>query len=54
MEPTKQFTCLTCEHDFESPAGLAQHVGLAHKECAACGETFSTVDALDEHTIENH
>lgn len=54
MVTTKQFTCITCEHDFESPAGLAQHVGIAHKECAACGATFETVAALDEHTIEKH
>lgn len=54
MVTTKEFTCITCDHDFESPAGLSQHVAVAHKECAACGDTFSTVDALDEHTIEHH
>lgn len=54
MVTTKTFTCITCEHDFESPAGLSQHVALAHKECAACGETFSTASALDEHTVEEH
>ena len=54
MVTTKEFTCITCDYDFESPAGLLQHVAVAHKECAACGETFSEMENLDEHTKANH
>lgn len=54
MVTTRSFTCITCDFEFDSPAGLAQHVALAHRECAACGETFETTDELDEHTHDNH
>lgn len=54
MPTTKHFVCKTCDIEFDSPAGLGQHVGVAHRECAVCGDTFESVDELDEHTQQNH
>jgi transcription elongation factor Elf1 len=54
MPTTKHFVCKTCDHEFDSPAGLGQHVGIAHGECAVCGETFDDGEGLDEHTQASH
>lgn len=54
MVTTKSFPCATCDINFDSPAGLGQHVAVAHRECVACGETFDTTDDLDEHTQSKH
>jgi transcription elongation factor Elf1 len=51
---TKSFTCSTCDHEFASANGLGLHVGIAHRECSLCGETFGSHDALDEHLMANH
>ncbi|MFB6184377.1 MAG: C2H2-type zinc finger protein [Haloarculaceae archaeon] len=54
MVTTKSFTCLTCDIEFASPAGLAQHVALVHRECMVCGMTFRTEEELDRHTQDAH
>lgn len=54
MVTTQSFTCLTCDIEFESPAGLSQHVALVHRECIVCGKTFRTSEELDQHTQQAH
>lgn len=54
MVTKKSFTCVTCDYEFDSPSGLGQHVAIAHRECTVCGETFESVDDLNEHTKANH
>lgn len=51
---TKSFQCVTCNHEFKSANGLAMHVAVEHRECSVCGDTFGSLDALDEHAIEEH
>lgn len=54
MPTMKRFVCKTCDFEFDSPAGLGQHVSIAHGECAVCGDVFEDGDSLDEHTQEAH
>jgi transcription elongation factor Elf1 len=54
MPTTKSFTCLTCDIEFQSPAGLSQHISVVHLECIACGKTFSSAEGLDQHTQQAH
>ena len=54
MVTTKSFTCATCEIEFDSAAGLGQHVAVAHKECSTCGEIFESYEKLDDHTRMVH
>lgn len=54
MPTTEHFKCVTCEFSFDSPAGLSQHVAVAHQECAVCGDTFEDTGELDDHTQNEH
>lgn len=54
MPTTEHFKCVTCEFSFDSPAGLSQHVAVAHHECSVCGDTFENTENLDEHTQNDH
>lgn len=54
MPTTQHFVCKTCDLDSDSPAGLGQHVAIAHGECAVCGEVFEDADSVDEHTQQAH
>lgn len=54
MPTTQHFACKTCEFSFDSPAGLGQHVAIAHGECAVCGEVFEDANGVDEHTQQAH
>ena len=54
MPTTQHFACKTCEFSFDSPAGLGQHVAIAHGECAVCGEVFEDANGVDKHTQQAH
>ncbi|ELY49023.1 MULTISPECIES: C2H2-type zinc finger protein [Natronorubrum] len=48
------YTCSNCDEEFQSAAGVTQHVALHHNTCAECDETFDEVDGLRNHIHENH
>jgi len=48
------FPCSTCDAQFQSAAGVTQHVALHHDTCAECNEAFDETDALRNHIHENH
>ena len=48
------FNCASCDAEFESPAGISQHVSINHLECASCGDVFDSEEEFNEHTVENH
>ena len=48
------FPCSTCDAQFQSAAGVTQHVALQHNTCAECNEAFDETDALRNHIHENH
>jgi DNA-directed RNA polymerase subunit RPC12/RpoP len=48
------FACSTCDAEFQSAAGVTQHVALHHDTCAECNEEFETTDELREHVHEAH
>ena len=47
-------TCATCDTEFQSAAGVEQHVTLHHNECGVCGDPFDEVDDLRDHTHATH
>jgi DNA-directed RNA polymerase subunit RPC12/RpoP len=48
------YTCSSCDAQFQSAAGVTQHVALHHNTCAECDEQFEETDALRDHVHENH
>jgi DNA-directed RNA polymerase subunit RPC12/RpoP len=48
------YTCSSCDAQFQSAAGVTQHVALHHDTCAECDETFDDTDSLRNHIHENH
>lgn len=55
VDPTDgTFNCASCDAEFESPAGISQHVSIDHLECVSCRDVFDNEEELNEHTVENH
>ncbi|NGM68457.1 hypothetical protein G6M89_05440 [Natronolimnobius sp. AArcel1] len=48
------YNCSTCDEDFQSAAGVTQHVALHHNTCAVCDEGFNDTDSLRSHIHESH
>ena len=48
------YTCSTCDAQFQSAAGVTQHVALHHNTCAECNDQFDDADSLRNHIHENH
>ncbi|WP_308220126.1 C2H2-type zinc finger protein [Halorientalis marina] len=48
------YACSTCDAEFQSAAGVTQHVALHHNTCAECNEEFDEADQLREHIHESH
>ena len=48
------YTCSSCDAQFQSAAGVTQHVALHHNTCAECDEKFEETDALRDHIHETH
>ena len=51
---TMAYTCTTCDSEFQSAAGVTQHVALHHDTCAVCDEEFEDTDGLREHIHAEH
>ncbi len=47
-------SCSDCDAEFNSAAGISQHVALHHRICAACDESFDGLDNLREHIHSTH
>ena len=54
MLTTRHFACKSCDLDFDTPAGLGQHVAITHGECAVCGEILEDPESVDDHTQQVH
>ena len=48
------YTCSNCDAQFQSAAGVTQHVALHHNTCAECNEEFDDSASLRNHIHENH
>jgi len=48
------YACSTCDAEFQSAAGVTQHVALHHDTCAECNEEFDETEQLREHIHESH
>lgn len=48
------YACATCDSEFNSAAGVTQHVALHHNTCAVCNDAFEDVDGLREHVHTEH
>ena len=48
------YACTNCNSEFNSAAGVTQHVALHHDTCAVCDEAFDDIDALREHIHAEH
>lgn len=48
------FNRLSCDAEFESPAGISQHVSIDHLECISCEDVFDSGEELNDHTVANH
>ncbi len=48
------YACSSCDAEFQSAAGVTQHVALHHTTCAECNEQFDEVDELRDHIHQNH
>ena len=48
------YTCANCDEEFQSAAGVTQHVALHHNTCAECDETFDDADGLRSHIHKTH
>ncbi|CAI48613.1 uncharacterized protein NP_1044A [Natronomonas pharaonis DSM 2160] len=48
------YACSACDSEFESAAGVTQHVALHHDTCAVCNESFGETDELREHVHQSH
>ena len=48
------YSCTHCDAQFQSAAGVTQHVGLHHNTCAACDEQFDNTDSLRDHIHQSH
>lgn len=48
------YTCSSCDEQFQSAAGVTQHVPLHHNTCSECDERFDETDALRDHIHKNH
>ena len=48
------YTCSSCDTQFQSAAGVTQHVALNHNTCAECDERFDDTNSLRDHVHENH
>ncbi|AOP12865.1 uncharacterized protein Nmag_4112 (plasmid) [Natrialba magadii ATCC 43099] len=46
--------CSTCDEEFESAAGLSQHLPLHHHTCGVCSEEFDDTESLRDHIHESH
>jgi len=46
--------CSNCDAEFESAAGLTQHLPLHHTTCGVCSEEFDDTDSLRDHVHESH
>lgn len=48
------FNRSSCDAEFESPAGISQHVSIDHLECISCEDVFDSGEELNDHTVANH
>jgi DNA-directed RNA polymerase subunit RPC12/RpoP len=48
------YSCSSCDAQFQSAAGVTQHVALHHNTCAECDTRFDDTDSLRDHIHENH
>jgi len=48
------YACTNCDAQFQSAAGVTQHVALHHDRCAVCDDEFEGTDSLREHVHESH
>ena len=48
------YTCASCDAEFQSAAGVTQHVALHHATCAECDESFEDAAGLREHVHAAH
>ena len=48
------YACTSCDAQFQSAAGVTQHVALHHNRCAVCDTAFEETDSLRTHVHESH
>ncbi len=48
------YACSTCDSEFNSAAGVTQHVALHHNTCAVCNDAFDDTDGLRDHVHSEH
>jgi len=48
------YACTNCDTEFESAAGVTQHVALHHDTCAVCDAEFGSTDDLRDHVHAEH
>jgi DNA-directed RNA polymerase subunit RPC12/RpoP len=48
------YACTNCDANFESAAGVTQHVALHHNKCGVCDEGFDDEEGLREHVHAEH
>jgi DNA-directed RNA polymerase subunit RPC12/RpoP len=48
------YACTNCDAEFESAAGVTQHVALHHNRCGVCNEGFDDEGGLRDHVHAEH